>query len=68
MLDGCSMLRDNFLREELCDSEAAQCDHYPVIAISHYRNEIRQQVDGAQSISSYTDGECPHMPRYTTVN
>jgi hypothetical protein len=36
MLDGCSMLRDNFLREELCDSEAAQRDHYPVIAISHY--------------------------------
>jgi len=43
------MLRDNFLREELCDSEAAQRDHYPVIAISHYRNEIRQQVDGAQT-------------------
>jgi hypothetical protein len=42
MLDGCSMLRDNFLWEELCDSEAAQRDHYPVIAISHYRNEIRQ--------------------------
>jgi hypothetical protein len=62
------MLRDNFLREELCDSEAPnvttiQSSPYPTT-----RNEIRQQVDGAQSISSYTDGECPHMPRYTTVN
>jgi hypothetical protein len=44
---GCSMLSDNFRREELCDSKATQRDHYPVIAISHYRNEIRQQVNGA---------------------
>jgi hypothetical protein len=41
------MLSDNLLWEELYDSEAAQRDHYPVIAIPHYRNEIRQQVNGA---------------------
>ena len=43
----CSMLSDNFRREELCDSKATQRDHYPVIAIAHYRNEIRQEVNGA---------------------
>src|SRR5262245_26749086 len=64
---GCSMLRDNFRREELCDGKATQRDHYPVIAISHYRNEIRQQVNGTQSISNYTYSECPHMPWHTTV-
>src|SRR4029078_1147790 len=70
MLDGCSMLRDNFLREEFCDSEAAQRDHYPVIAISHYRNEIRQQVDGAQSITSHTEASartCHGTRRSTSV-
>src|SRR5262249_15089570 len=61
------MFSDNFRRDELRDGEATQRDHYPVIGVPHHRNKIWYQVDGAQSISSYTNGECLCMPGHTTV-
>ena len=43
------MLRDNFLREELCDSEAPNVTTIQSSPDPTTRNEIRQQVDGAQT-------------------